>query len=134
MSDLTELLERVKAATGPDRELDGDVWLAVISGATRRNVMAAWPDEDVIWEYHDPERNTMFRDNMIPRLSASIDAAVAIVERKMPGWVWQVRKSGYVELHHPTHHLKDEIGTAKTPPLSILAALLSALIAQGASS
>ena len=119
MSDLTELLERVKAATGPDRELDGNIYNAL------KPDYAAWAAM---------ERNTTFffwRD-VFP-YTGSIDAALALVERKLPGWEWQVRRTGYAELHHPTHHLKDEIGRAATPALAILAALLSALTS-GASS
>jgi len=131
MSDLAELLERVKAATGPDSELADAVWLAVVPGAQRVNKMAQWPEEKPIWEYFDPERNTYSR--FIPNILGSIDAALALTERILPGHQWMLDKQ-------PDHFdcvIWDGVTpkakaneTAPTLPLSILAALLSALIAQ----
>jgi len=136
MSDLTELLERVKAATGPDSELADAVWLAVIPGAQRVNKMAQWPEENPIWEYFDPARNTYSR--FIPNILGSIDAALALTERMLPaanckgieydpsnGWC------AYLSLNHvATGHWYKEAYSASSAPLAILAALLSALIAQ----
>jgi len=106
-ADINALLERVKAATGPDLGIDE---------AVRHAIDKRMMEPQLIWRETFP-------------YTASIDAAVAMTERVLPGWEWQVRKTGYVELHHPTHHLKDEVGYGATPPLAILAATLSALIA-----
>lgn len=131
-SELSTLLDRVKAATGPDQEIDEAIWLSVVPGASRKNVMAEWPEEEAIWEYSDPERNLVGR-SLVPRLSASIDAALALVDRSLPGWGVYFRRdkettgAGMLLPDHfrvsPAHE------EAASIPLAILAALLSALIA-----
>jgi hypothetical protein len=132
MGDLTELLERVKAATVPDQEMDADLWLAVVPDAMRRNVMAAWPDEQPIWEYSDPDRNLIGR-HLVPRLTASIDAALALLERMLPGHDWMLDKGS--EISCAIWRTRDLLAVANsiaaTPPLAILAALLSALNDEG---
>ena len=58
-----DLIERLEKATGPDRELDGEIWLA------------ADPRLVVLWPHWTAEQ----RDNMVPRYTASIDAALSLV-------------------------------------------------------
>jgi hypothetical protein len=108
LTDLQALLERVKAATGPDRELDR-----------------------AIDDYFDPMHIGALRP-----VTASIDAALALVERRLPRWNWIVSDRATCVLR-PANG-KDENrswiqwreANARTPPLAILAALLTALIAQ----
>jgi hypothetical protein len=68
MTALQELIDRVKAATGPDRELDHAIGVFFeLSGADK----------------HDgPHLRRIWRG---PRLAASLDAALAFVERVLPG-------------------------------------------------
>lgn len=135
---LQELLERVKAATGPDddgsnpdwrmrrRDLDGALWalgFEVVRDSHRQHPY--WePTPDVSWE-------------LVPQVTASIDAALALVERCLPeanckgveyepahGW------SAYVSRNNVSsgHWMKEAY--APTAPLAILAALLAAIVAQ----
>ena len=99
--ELQALLERVEKATGPDRLLSRD--LARTFG-------------------------------MLGHYTASIDAALALVERVLPGWHW-IRKSPLSMTVYQDP--KDEKawavhfdGAGATPALSLLAAILKALIAQ----
>lgn len=87
---MRDLIERLEKATGPDRELDEAIWLAAIPGATRKNLMEEFPAEKPLWEYYDPEQRAYFRAGLIPAYTASTDAAVALVERCLPGWMWRV--------------------------------------------
>lgn len=127
MSDLMELLERVKAATGPDRELEYAL-VCHFFGA----------DEGLLHEIHGIN---------LYRLTASIDAALALVERKLPGWVvddlsqnsrlagdpWGCKLASYYG-SDPSRNRSAVSGyDYPTAPLAILAALLSALTS-GASS
>lgn len=112
MSDLMELLERVRKATGPDRELERDI---------------------MVEAFGDGVRNAL----PVPTYTASIDAALALVERKLPGWIWMLDKneSGPFDfvLWAETGLRAKANAMGPTAPLAILAALLTALTS-GASS
>lgn len=114
--DVEGLLERVKAATGPDRELD-------------RAIGEHFGECD----YSGPAHHRPLSDWARP-YTASIDAALALVERCLPGWVVlidQYPSSWTVNIaHYKTGYGvwgDDFDATAKTGPLAILSALLHAL-------
>jgi len=141
---LTTLLERVKAAKGPDREIDRRLFMFE-RGFTRIEQdhdstgprFYAWSGERYQGEITSQPR---------PAYTASIEAALAFVERKLPGWRWGVSshsfrggetypdgKPKYVDGYraHVTERSAlrpmSTISDARTPPLAILAALLEAL-------
>jgi hypothetical protein len=110
MSDLAELLKRVEAATGPDRELEWDI------------------DEAITGEVPD--------FHGCPHYTASIDDALALVERKLPDHKWGIHqpKDGTYRAHVTKRSpLRPMPNTADAPtaPLAILAALLAALLHEG---
>jgi hypothetical protein len=121
---LIALRERVVAATGPDRELDIQISRAL-------GVEADWHGELDSLGYNHIRGFCAL--GMQP-LTASIDAALALVERVLPGcWVegaLHPSRPSAIEVHSATVY--DALGseTGNTPPLAILAALLSALIAK----
>ncbi|MGQ3213818.1 MAG: hypothetical protein ACT6U0_18750 [Shinella sp.] len=148
MTDLTSLIERLEKAEAPDRELDEEIWLAAIPGASRKNLLADHPDEKPLWEYHDIERNTCFRGGIIPSYTSSIDAAVSLAERVLPGWGWSVES----KTHHIMACLNPEFGEpvgkhphwaaisnlssrtfedAATPAMALLLATLRSLQSKG---
>lgn len=105
MTDIGELLERVKAARGADMLLSNDMWRA-LRGQEPGSIL-----------YHET-----------PDVTASIDAAIALVERVLPGWRWNIGHDANDELHATIWHgvtEQDEYGA--TAPLAILAALLLSL-------
>jgi hypothetical protein len=75
------------------------------------------------------------------RVTASLDAAMALCERVLPGSSWEVGRllhnnRGFANLYvvgdaqdDPVQHYS---GDAKTPPLALLTAILRALVAQDA--
>lgn len=91
---LQELLERVEKADGPDRELDARIWKALN------------PDQQVLFDGGDvrtrrPAEYGRLADLPLdgfgdwegiaghigaPCMTASVDAALALVETKLPGW------------------------------------------------
>jgi hypothetical protein len=87
--DLSRLRDRVRAATGPDRELDAEITVALTP--TVRT------DDDLIYlravrrdEGEAPGTYWLHQRSGISlrsadRLTASIDAALALVERVLPG-------------------------------------------------
>lgn len=131
MTRIAELVERVKAATGPDRELDADLWVALVPGASRRNVMDKWPDEEPIWEFIDEQRNTSFRYGLLPDMTASIDAALALCERVLPDRFVTIKTKTGGKFHHCELEGEDygrwSADNMPTVPLAILLALLLSL-------
>lgn len=141
MIEITELLERVKVATGPDRALDAAI-------------LCAFPPFGVKWK---PDPKVIGRatfEHVIgdgdsrgaPTYTASIDAALALVKRVMPGWTLRMHihpGAVYADLYRLgdlTHFPEGGIERRVTSPyyegirindnlasLAVLAALLSAL-------
>lgn len=106
------LLERVKAASGPDRDLEWDIQQALFG-----------------------IEQTDFHGT--PRYTASIDAALALVERVLPG-SWYVLAKGRLSEAEPLYACElllgqdEQLGIAEgqNQPLAIIAATLTALIAK----
>jgi hypothetical protein len=150
MADLNELLERVEKAMGPDRELDGEIAAALRDGDKLPDWAKNWAGEwrptiqgSVVLMQNSGEPGPHFSSS---KYTASIDAALALVERKLPGWHWSVSNpfispptyhacvanpedNGAIEpwnIEHETHE-----GAGANGPLAILVALLAALIGKG---
>ena len=148
MTDLTALLERVRAATGADREIDAAL-MAQSYAQEERHIGAVmeYSDgseervKDLVWV--DPKTDKWV-STAAHSYTASIDAALALIERMLPGWVvddlsQNSRLAGdpwgcQLGLYHGTNPSKNMQALSghdfPTAPLAILAATLSALIAQ----
>lgn len=139
MTNLQELLDRVKAATGPDRELDAGIAEAtaqVPEGAIRMHGLPGTAKYATggytVWD--------------TPAYTASIDAALALTERVLPGWVvadlcQNSRHAGdpwgcTLAIYYGSTPSKNKAASSgydfSTASLAILAATLSALIAKDA--
>lgn len=140
--ELRALRERVRAATGPDRELDAAICAALRYVGAR--------ERDVLWvaRWTGPIEGRGERVVLLgatgecawakaPLLTASIDAALALAERALPkarldrlsdrrrltaAGDWHCRFTGAIT--------DDANGFGLTAALAILDALLTALIAQ----
>lgn len=133
-----ELLKRLREATGEDRELDGliEQALGILPSDAYWSVHNVYGDVVEHWvsgpygayNYHSPEE-----------LTASLDAAIALVEKMLPGANWRIqfrdgtyKSSAIISREHPTKHFDvwvDRQGA--TPALALLIALLEALSAKG---
>lgn len=95
-SDLRGLIERLEKATGPDRELDGAMWLHFDQEALYK----CWGVRGMRYAGHvhtKAEKAAHIKrmsEYYAPAYTASLDAAVALVERVAPGWSWECRASG----------------------------------------
>lgn len=87
MRDLSNLIARVRSATGPDRELDALIWLATTPGATRK---ATHVDHWHMPYDIDETRDETGRLIIVPSFTAFLDDAVALCNRVLPGWWWRV--------------------------------------------
>ncbi|MDH3740291.1 MAG: hypothetical protein OER56_01720 [Hyphomicrobiales bacterium] len=92
-SELQALRERIRAATGPDRGIDGRLHFydcernsAVPCGAT--NISFRKHEQKHGWHTAYIAHKGFIHG--FPEYTASIDAALALVERVLPGWTWRV--------------------------------------------
>ena len=136
MTALADLIARVEKAEGPDREIDAAICLALESdrfGQWR----AARPKGLMLSIEDDLARFASKRGH----LTASLDAAVALVERRLPElWEWSVRCYGkppqycaYVDAPaggKKFWHFDTYIANAAAPALAIILALLRVMQAQ----
>lgn len=136
-SELQSLLERVEKEKGTDREIDADLDVALRGGEIQ------WRQANYTMDMHPvarrPSGNHLggYEHEHVPLYTASIDAALALAERVLPGWDYEItgiRAHGAVAILWKEGWRDDwERATrseSATPPLAILAALLKALIAQ----
>ncbi len=130
MSDLASLLEQVRSAKGADRELDWHVADATGHESFNTTIQGMW----------QPYMTGSRADKAVPAYTASIDAALALVDRKLPGWSWKVvgepaATNPHCAVIRNAGKLSDvapaSVASHRTAPLAILLALLTALITQG---
>lgn len=139
-ADLTHLLSRVEGARGPDRELDALICAALrdIAGPADCEYVRAWSGPWVaqaglvILQEDSGHNGPNFRPE---KYTASLDAALALVERVLPGWTMACDATAPElgidwELFEPGPDGSRIVGTHEKHPLALLAALLKALIAQ----
>lgn len=152
---LERLLERVEEANGPDRELDARIAVAFgdIEMRTGKHGIAFFhaPVQPGDWAFlsgctrgEDEAFVSLGSCSSTEEYTASVDAALALVERELPGWVWtlcafrhdtekpwaDVASKRFVNDEEGSdHEYADSSGA--TPPLAILAALLSAKLQCG---
>lgn len=126
MGDLEQLRERVMAATGPDRRLDVAVHVVV----TNSGRLGDYASVD---EYTNSAIQLGWNT---PSVTSSVDAVLAIVGRRFPGWSWKIvgepgSTYGYCAVLRNAPRLSDVanafVASQRTAPLAILAATLSAL-------
>lgn len=115
-----DLIERVRKAPGPDRELDRDIHAE----------MYGW---EKIWN-EGLEFFQLWKDGKwialgsIPAYTGSTDADLALVETVLPGWHWNIGHDANGELHATIWHGVNEFDEyAPTAPLAIILAVLTAL-------
>ena len=136
MTDLPALLTHLQAATGADRELDG--LLAVQFGGAKTKDFYGRDFTQVVRKFGSETFTSVQWDSWkVPCFTASIDAALGLIERVLPGWTWSAHphhEGGMTMGVHPGPGIAsvngpwEKWGTAKTPALALCCALVQALI------
>lgn len=126
-TDLKGMLERVEAASGPDRDLDQEIATVLFDVEWRRANMyfrgVRRGTKEVLY-------NSVHR---VPEFTANLQATMTLVERVLPGWNCSAVKltpepcEGYV---WEPGHVGNIQGKSATPALALLAALLKAKASQ----
>lgn len=113
---LSDLIERVKKATGPDRELDANVMNAIA-----RKPSGRWLAEDDPWQNKED-------DDLAPEVTSDLSAAVALTERVLPGCDWSLERYADNAWAFVSGHSAE----APTPALALVLATLMAVQAKEA--
>jgi len=80
------LLSRLQGLTAPDREVDAEIDTTLFGGET------VWKQANGTMEMYPASRRASkthiggFANEHVPPVTASLDAAVALCERVLPGW------------------------------------------------
>lgn len=138
MADRAQLLalqEMLRVVKGPDRELDAQLARAFDLPACEPPDCHPALFEQII----NRVAATGVRDPDVRDYTASIDAALALVERMLPEWEWHLTP-GYAAVVNPVNRARSDEpwnedhevheGRAPTVPLAILSALIAALLSQ----
>lgn len=128
-ADLSALVARLEAAEVGSRELDEAISDALCVRKTR-HFIAGVPDELWLYEFDGHEPSSALR------VTQSLDAALALAERVLEGWSWEIRidESGASVQAAPVWWMEglaapDEGGVsceAATPALALCLAVLKA--------
>ncbi|MCX2699353.1 hypothetical protein [Ochrobactrum chromiisoli] len=84
------LIDRLSKLDGPDREVDAEICILFqyggknSEGALNVRTDPEWGDDDDLLYELDGDPCCA----QIPKLTASVDAALALAERVLPGWIW----------------------------------------------
>lgn len=139
MTARTDLLARVEGASGPDRELDVDLAVTLLDWCRHETKTYSGYQDDTGFtcdacgadSWGNCSASGQRLHDAAPKFTASIDAALALMECVLPGAQWSRSQHGAVRLWvgpHSEHFLGQ--GFSNFPALAILAATLRALIAK----
>ena len=147
MTDYASLIERLEKADGPDREIDAELAIVGLIDATDARLPSAERDSHYPQSFVPGQYWTGHAWRVADEYTSSLDAALGLVERKLPGWVWKLSTDGDASApDHKAHAtLASEVwadpgagmgvvtyGHAPTPALAVCLALLRALSEQRA--
>jgi hypothetical protein len=137
--DLAELRERLEKASGPDREIEARLCAAVydIPEPPQAFKLGVVPPINPIeaWRVECWADTGHVRSHTPPRYTESIDAIVSLIERKLPGWGYFIRRDGdgcNAGLLYPVHdRVTPGCGSHPTSqPLALCLAFVKAMEAQ----
>ena len=133
MTEVRALIERLEKLTEPDREMD--CLIAVECGGFILEY-EKWRGARYVRIEADGTHNHPGQagDMLVPRFTASIDAAVALVGRVLPGWKWGVHfhnknpslRRGYVVEASPFRPMP-LFGDSPCPAIALVLATLRAI-------
>lgn len=131
---IAELIERLEKAEGSDREIDHAITDAFAYFFPFQPDPYSWRTK-VGDKYFDTERfgrGGSTSDRYVPKYTSSLDAALSLVERKLPGVHWSisnatVKPRANVWMPQPTRPIMGPYSSGATPALAVCLALLRSL-------
>lgn len=149
MSELQSLIERVEKATGPDREIDAALHVALLTPEQYPDDLRYFRLPHVSMDHMDMcapgtywlKQRSGASLHTSPAYTSSLDAALSLVSRALPGWGIEVlmsdRQMWSAQVWRWFSETNDERGQwlpcySRTPALAIILALLRAKAAEQA--
>lgn len=135
MTGLSSFLARLEAASGPDQRLDRELWEVVVGECThRRTHFIMLENDERQLECTDCGADTYGSDKW-SGLTRSLDAALALCERVLPGWEVLLSNEGavpsdWVASIGPRGTFTSYEAVTPAPARSLCIAIVKALIAQ----
>lgn len=117
------LAERCETAKGPDREIDASIY-ALLGHSVKRGPVSPYPRRERTWCLRIA-KNWSAMD----RLTASLDAITALIERELPGSTFKVGRDGAGANY--AQCAGKRITEAATPTLALCAAFCRAMAEKG---
>jgi hypothetical protein len=146
MTPIAELIGKLERATGPDRELDA---LIAVTVAGFFEIAPRWEGEPIGYGYFDADGARIESghggDELVPDYTASLDAALALAEKLLPGWKLMMHLGGlwgepipgatfsepdFAALSRKNLPYRRGQANAETLPIAICLALLRSLSSQ----
>lgn len=87
---LSSLISRVEKATGPDRTIDVDVMNLLCPRSKNEARLFLGKQLETKWGGVGEIANKTTYFVEAPRLTTSVDAAISLAERVLPGWGWGI--------------------------------------------
>jgi hypothetical protein len=124
-----DIVDRLKKLDGPDRETDAEIDVLVFGGVT------VWKTANYTMEQYpassraNPNYVGGFANEHVPRYTASIDDAIGLVNRALPGWTYMLdnNRHGHEGAHlFPPRWPYGTIGFHKAMPVAICIAFMKA--------
>lgn len=140
MTDLSSLIARLEAAGGPDRELDCHLWVAAQGGDARMNYVES-ESKCFVWERGIDGMwiRGVVNFRAVPSYTSSIDAAVSLAERVLPGANRTIRKrfrttNGLISGHvYDAHVSGGDVCEGPNEAIALVLATVRALQQKGSS-
>lgn len=115
MSEIDMLIERVKGLSGPDREVDGLIFGWLHNTEPCGTFMCGFDEEKFQFRHPDDPKEGRYRAWYVkgvdlPSYTGSIDAAVALVERVLPG-AWYLLGKGKIRAGEPLYGVQIMFGS-----------------------
>ncbi|EYR81438.1 hypothetical protein [Shinella sp. DD12] len=141
MTDLSSIIERVEKATGPDRSIDVEVMNLLCPRPKNEAFLFLGKQLESKWGGVGDLANKTTYFVEAPRLTTSVDAAISLVERVLPGWEWVCGRDAFLGANAAVYQstIMGGVGLAEddyesacaTPVIALVLATLRALQSKG---
>lgn len=121
---MNDLIARLEAAEVGSRDLDADAHGAVGTIFSR----PITPEDRYYGHLYEPKNVSIFIPEALTPVTTSVDAALALAERVLPGWAWELYAAYEIKgvMRYGCNLGEEDTTYAHTPALALCCAVLKA--------